>query len=46
LPEPAEDEGLMLDCALHVLARRRLACQIVLSEALDGRVVKLPVSQL
>ncbi|MBB2497394.1 2Fe-2S iron-sulfur cluster-binding protein [Aquipseudomonas ullengensis] len=46
LPEPAEDERLMLDGALHVLPSSRLACQVVLSEALDGLVVTLPASQL
>ncbi|GLZ84438.1 (2Fe-2S) ferredoxin [Metapseudomonas resinovorans] len=46
LPEPVEEERLMLDCALHVLPSSRLACQVVLSEAMDGLVVKLPVSQL
>ena len=35
----------MIDCALHVQDNSRLSCQIELSEALDGIVIRLPESQ-
>ena len=36
LPEPTEDEAAMLDGAFDVTEASRLACQIVLTEELDG----------
>ncbi len=42
LPEPSEDEEDMLDLAYDIQKTSRLGCQIVLTEALDGLVVRLP----
>ena len=42
LSEPTEDEEDMLDLAFGLEKTSRLGCQIVMSEALDGLVVKLP----
>ena len=44
LAEPTEDEEDMLDLAFGLEKTSRLGCQIVISEALDGLVVKLPAS--
>jgi len=42
LPAPSIDESAMLDCALYVTPGSRLACQIRVSNALDGsRIVIL-----
>lgn len=41
LPEKSDDEEDMLDEAFHVNDESRLGCQIHLSDALDGLVVKL-----
>lgn len=44
--EPKNDgEDAMLDGALHTQANSRLTCQITMTDALDGLVVRLPVSQ-
>jgi ferredoxin, 2Fe-2S len=46
LPPPVPDETDMLDfAATPATAQSRLACQIALSPALDGMVVRLPVRQ-
>ena len=42
LEEPTEDEEDMLDLAFGLAETSRLGCQIVMTEALDGLVVKLP----
>lgn len=42
LPPASEDEEDMLDLALGATRTSRLACQIELSEALDGLTVKMP----
>jgi 2Fe-2S ferredoxin len=42
LAEPTEDEEDMLDLAFGLTQTSRLGCQIVMTEALDGLVVKLP----
>ena len=42
LAPPTEDEEDMLDLAFGLTATSRLGCQIVMTEALDGLVVKLP----
>ncbi len=44
LTKPSEDEEDMLDLAFGLEKTSRLGCQIVMSEALDGLVVKLPSS--
>jgi 2Fe-2S ferredoxin len=42
LPEPTEAEEDMLDLAFGLTHTSRLGCQIIMSDALDGLVVKLP----
>ncbi|HOB15099.1 MAG TPA: 2Fe-2S iron-sulfur cluster-binding protein [Novosphingobium sp.] len=42
LPRASEDEEDMLDLAAGVTRTSRLACQIELSEALDGLEVRIP----
>ncbi|WP_295527511.1 2Fe-2S iron-sulfur cluster-binding protein [Novosphingobium sp. Chol11] len=42
LPEASEDEEDMLDLAAVVTRTSRLACQITLTEALDGLEVRVP----
>lgn len=42
LAEATEDEEDMLDLAFGLEATSRLGCQIVISDALNGLVVKLP----
>lgn len=45
LPAREEMETEMLELAEEVRSNSRLACQIVMSDALDGLVVRLPESQ-
>ena len=42
LPPAAEEEEDLLDLASHVTRHSRLACQIVLTEALDRLTVRIP----
>ncbi|EHM01381.1 2Fe-2S iron-sulfur cluster binding domain protein [Acetobacteraceae bacterium AT-5844] len=42
LEEPTEDEEDMLDLAFDLQETSRLGCQLIMSEELDGLVVKLP----
>ena len=42
LPEASEDEEDMLDLAAGLTQTSRLGCQIEMSEAIDGLVVRLP----
>ena len=42
LPRASEDEEDMLDLAAGVQRYSRLACQIVLTDALDGMTVRIP----
>lgn len=42
LPGPSEDEEDMLDLAYDIQRTSRLGCQITLTDALDGLVVRLP----
>ena len=42
LETPTEDEEDMLDLAFDLQETSRLGCQIIMTEALDGLVVKLP----
>ena len=42
LSPPTEDEEDMLDLAFDLQKTSRLGCQIIMTEALDGLVVKLP----
>jgi 2Fe-2S ferredoxin len=46
LPAPSADELLLLDGAVDLLPTSRLSCQIRISEALDGLVVRCPKSQI
>ncbi len=45
IPGPSDTEKEMIDCALHVRDNSRLSCQIVVSDAVDGLVVRIPESQ-
>ena len=42
LPTATEDEEDMLDLAFDLQETSRLGCQLIMSPALDGLVVKLP----
>jgi len=42
LPRASDDEEDLLDLAPHVARTSRLACQIVLTDALDGLTVRIP----
>ncbi|WP_158743432.1 ferredoxin family 2Fe-2S iron-sulfur cluster binding protein [Acidisphaera sp. L21] len=44
LASPTEDEEDMLDLAFGLEKTSRLGCQLVMTEALDGLVVRLPAS--
>ena len=44
LVKPTEDEEDMLDLAFGLEKTSRLGCQLVITEALDGLVVRLPAS--
>jgi len=44
LPEPTEDEEDMLDLAFGLEKTSRLGCQLVITPALDGLVVRLPAA--
>jgi ferredoxin, 2Fe-2S len=44
LTPPTEDEEDMFDLAFGLEQTSRLGCQIVITEALDGLVVRLPAS--
>jgi 2Fe-2S ferredoxin len=44
LAKPTEDEEDMLDLAFGLEQTSRLGCQIVMTPALDGLVVRLPAS--
>lgn len=42
LPPASEEEDDLLDLALHVTRTSRLACQILLTEALETLTVRMP----
>lgn len=42
LPRASEEEEDLLDLAMHVTRTSRLACQIVLTEALESLTVRMP----
>ena len=44
LKEASEDEEDMLDLAFGLTATSRLGCQIIITEELDGLVVRLPTT--
>jgi ferredoxin, 2Fe-2S len=46
LPAKAESEAAMLDAVCDAQPNSRLSCQITVSDALDGLVVRLPAKQV
>lgn len=44
LPEPSEDEDDMLDLAFNLTRTSRLGCQIIITDELDGLIVRLPAA--
>ena len=44
LKEASEDEDDMLDLAFNLTKTSRLGCQIIITEELDGLMVRLPAS--
>jgi 2Fe-2S ferredoxin len=46
LPPVSESEGFMLEAVLEPAPGSRLCCQIPMTEALDGMIVRLPAEQL
>lgn len=44
LPLPLEEEEDMLDLAFGLTNTSRLGCQIIITEELDGLIVKLPTA--
>ncbi len=44
LPPASEEEEDLLDIAAHATRTSRLACQIVLTEALDSLSIRIPAS--
>lgn len=44
LPLPIEEEEDMLDLAFGLTNTSRLGCQIIITEELDGLIVKLPMA--
>lgn len=45
LPEPSEEERIMVDCAIDVRPNSRLSCQIKVTDALSGLIVQIPATQ-
>ena len=45
LPKPLVNERELLECVLEPAPNSRLSCQLKLTDALDGLVVRLPESQ-
>jgi 2Fe-2S ferredoxin len=43
--KPSEDEDYMLDSAFEVTPTSRLSCQIQVTEAMDGLIVRTPAYQ-
>jgi len=43
LPKPKEEEEDMLDLALGLTETSRLGCQVCVTKAMDGMVVRLPL---
>jgi 2Fe-2S ferredoxin len=44
LPPASEDEEDMLDLAFNLTRTSRLGCQLVMTEELDGLIVRLPAA--
>lgn len=45
LPPVRPGETEMLECSLDVRANSRLSCQVIITDAMDGMVVRLPKNQ-
>ena len=45
IPPPEAGEQAMLDCVIDPAENSRLACQVKLTDAFNGLVVRLPASQ-
>ena len=45
LPEPSEEEKVMVDCAIDVRDNSRLSCQIVYTDDMDGIEIGIPATQ-
>jgi 2Fe-2S ferredoxin len=45
LPAPQAGERAMLDCVIDPTEHSRLACQVKVTDELDGMVVRLPAAQ-
>ena len=43
--DPSSDEKAMLELAIDPNVNSRLSCQITLSDALDGLIIKVPAAQ-
>ena len=46
LPPASSSELDMVECAIDVRAASRLTCQLIITPALDGLVVRLPRTQI
>jgi ferredoxin len=44
LPPPSEEEEDLLDLAAHATRTSRLACQIILTEAMESLTIRVPPS--
>lgn len=43
---PAEEiENDLLECAVHVTSNSRLSCQLPITDAMDGLIIRIPESQ-
>lgn len=42
---PTDVEKDLLDCVINPESNSRLSCQLIMSDALDGLIVRLPASQ-
>ena len=45
LPEPSDEEKVMVECAIDVRDNSRLACQVMFTDDLDGIEIGMPASQ-
>lgn len=45
IPAPSEMEKDMLECVLEQQTNSRLSCQVIVTDEMDGLVIKLPESQ-
>lgn len=45
VPEPSEEEKVMVDCAIDVRDNSRLSCQILYTDDMDGIEIGIPATQ-